>query len=395
MAIIYPILGRMKGSLGNVTTRKHYASAAKVIASQKANIVKNPKTLAQAQQRLKISPLVKVYSHLRQIICHSFQGITYGMSNYAAYLKANMNGFAGPYTIKGTKIAVPGAFVISRGSLPSVNCSVSGANPLLFSTDIKCGSLAIGQSTTVADIANAIIAANSDIENKDQLTFIGCIHNNGSYDWNYERLVLDTSDTTLLSEKDITGLLSVVSEKLAFTPYIGLTADTPVICGGVIVSRYSSSSKTWQRSNCTLNMFELSDTYFGALALEKAVESYQGVQMDLPTSSNWYLNGGNEDNTFGFYAITKLNKSVTLGGGTNSNVAVGLSASGKNKMLYTKADNADTFYLAYINDSKQKIDTGDLYTSALSDITKIADDNNCVAIQVTNENLFDFWQYVK
>lgn len=392
MAIIYPVLGRMKGSLGNITTRKHYASASRVIASQKANVVKNPKSLAQAQQRLKLAPLVKVYSRLHEIICHSFQGLTYGMSNYAAYLKANMNGFEGPYVIKGAKIAVPGTLVISRGSLQGVSCSVAGENPILFNTDIKCGSLVINSSTTVGDIADSVIAANSNIENGDQLTFVGCIHIQNRYDWNFERIVLDTSDTTLLADKEIAGLLNCAGGVLTFTPYTNLTTSEPIICGGVIVSRYSTSQKIWLRSNCTLDMFELSDTYFGAAAYKNAVDSYRGNEVAMPTSSTWYLNGGNVDNAYGFYAITPMNEELTLGGATSSNIAVGISASGKNKMFYTKSSDGNTFILEEV--LKGMLGKSSLTTTTLAEITTLAEMHKYEAMEITSEQEVSFSKYI-
>lgn len=392
MAIIYPVLGRMKGSIGNITTRKHYASASRVIASQKANVVKNPKSLAQAQQRLKLAPLVKVYSHLHEIICHSFQGLTYGMSNYAAYLKANMNGFEGPYVIKGAKIAVPGALVISRGSLQGVSCSVAGENPILFSTNIRCGGLAIDSSTTVADIASAVIAANSNIENGDQLSFVGCIHIQNRYDWNFERIVLNTSDTTLLADKEIAGLLNCAGGVLTFTPYTNLTTSEPIICGGVIVSRYSTSQKIWLRSNCTLDMFELSDTYFGTTAYENAVDSYRGNEVAMPTSSTWYLNGGNEDNAYGFYAVTPMNEELSLGGATSSNIAVGVSASGKNKMFYIKSSDGNTFILEEVMGGL--LGKSSLKTTTFEEVTTLAEMHKCEAMEITSEQEVSFNKYI-
>lgn len=353
MAIIYPVLGRMKGSLGNITTRKHYASASRVIASQKANVVKNPKSLAQAQQRLKLAPLVKVYSRLHEIICHSFQGLTYGMSNYAAYLKANMNGFEGPYVIKGAKIAVPGALVISKGSLQGVSCSVAGENPILFSTDIKCGDLVIDSSTTVADIADSVIAANSNIESGDQLTFVGCIHIQNRYDWNFERIVLDTSDTTLLANKEIAGLLNCAGGVLTFTPYTNLTTSEPIICGGVIVSRYSTSKKIWLRSNCTLDMFELSDTYFGATAYHNAVDSYMSKDVPIPTSSSWYLNGAGEDNEYGFYSIVKGNKPISIDDNTISGEAIAVSVNGDQSLLAMDRGSQTTYDLLCVGETNK------------------------------------------
>lgn len=387
MAIIFPTLGKMKGSIGNITTRKHYAVATRVIASQKASEVKNPKSLGQAQQRLKLSPLVKVYSHLQPIICHSFQGLTYGMSNYAAYLKTNMNAFAGPYVVKGVTAAVPGAFVISRGSIPVVRVSVANTSQHYFSTSINLTGFAISSGTTIGTLAAAVIAQNSGISDGDQLTFIAAIHSNGDYAWGYQRIILSTADTTLLSASAVGGLLSVNTDQLCFEPYDDMKASETLICGGVIVSRYSDSQNTWLRSSCKLTMFELSNTYFGATAYQNAVDSYMSKDVPVPTSSSWYLNGATEDNEYGFYSIVKGNKPISVNDNTISNEAIAVSVNGDQSLLAMDRGSQTTYDLLCVGESNTIKNCSTGFT--IDQINTAATANGYKVIELASSVTFD------
>ena len=60
-------------------------------------------------------------------------------------------------------------YQITRGTLPSVAMR-KGASGVLVS-DIAVGSLVIGEETTVADLACAVVAMNADWEKGDQITF--------------------------------------------------------------------------------------------------------------------------------------------------------------------------------------------------------------------------------
>ena len=60
-------------------------------------------------------------------------------------------------------------YQITRGTLPSV-AMTKGAGGVLVS-DVRVGSLVIGAETTVADLANAVIALNDGWQAGDQLTF--------------------------------------------------------------------------------------------------------------------------------------------------------------------------------------------------------------------------------
>lgn len=320
--------------MGNVTARRHYERSEKTIMSQKANEVANPKSIGQAQQRLKLSPITKIYSRLQSIASHSFQGLGPGMANYAEFLKINTNDFNGPYCVKGESEVVPGPLMISRGSL--IGFEVTKERDLMagFKTGVQLGMLSISGETTLGELSTAIIENNSGIQNNDQLTFVGCVAQGETFRWNFLRLALDTNNIAKLEDSSLAELLSANGNELMYSVFTNTVEDNlNVICGGTILSHLDQASKKWQRSTCRLKMFSYSPTYFGADAYQSAVNSYTGKTETIPTSSEWYLNGGTYLNKYGFYAVIKDPKSIAIGSDIIRDLAMGVSLNGKNKML--------------------------------------------------------------
>ena len=93
------------------------------------------------------------------------------MNDYNAFIQANTS-VVKVYVPKSVRLnggSVLAPYQITRGTLPSV-AMTKGAGGVLVS-DVRVGSLVIGAETTVADLANAVIALNDDWQAGDQLTF--------------------------------------------------------------------------------------------------------------------------------------------------------------------------------------------------------------------------------
>ena len=100
-----------------------------------------------------------------------FEGLNGKMHDYNAFLQVNTN-VVKVYVPKSVRLnggSVLAPYQITRGTLPSV-AMTKGAGGVLVS-DVRVGSLVIGAETTVADLANAVIALNDGWQAGDQLTF--------------------------------------------------------------------------------------------------------------------------------------------------------------------------------------------------------------------------------
>lgn len=102
MAIIDSIiLGRAKGSIGNVTLS---TQKGRVIAKQKATIVSNPNTLAQQSQRGKLAKGVLAWQKLNNVIKSGWTSLMQFSSAYNTYISKNIDIFADKDFTDGTVV---------------------------------------------------------------------------------------------------------------------------------------------------------------------------------------------------------------------------------------------------------------------------------------------------
>lgn len=302
--------------------------------------VKNPKSVAQSIQRMKVAPSVAFYRALAEMLDHSWQGIPYGGRSTQHFRKLAMLMKEGyPYVLKGDNTPYPGEYQISSGSLVSPVISAwNAANRALTTnlmvTDIDLYNASLERST-LGEIALDLINSNSFLQNGDQLTFIYCLPvakkaaaeapdlTNGVY-YKYGRLVLNIdseykfSDWVKESRFDFTTS-GDDPHFLEFTGGIrsGVSADGMPCGGAIILSRPPrNEGGAWQRS---LTKFFCTPEYLnimmGDAAYQAALESYQKETSSM--SSDWYLNQGGENsdstNLAGAYISSG---SVTINGTT-------------------------------------------------------------------------------
>lgn len=165
----------MKKRLGGAVT---YMMAGQQITRELAANVKNPRTPAQMQQRVKLASLVNFYRSMRQWAkVGAFSNKKQTWSDYNAFVSANIN-IAPAYLTKqqaqaGCSIVAP--YVISRGVLPRVQTSYDGAITNAFRSNIYVGEIDAIEDFTLGEISTQIIANNNGINNGDQISCISVI----------------------------------------------------------------------------------------------------------------------------------------------------------------------------------------------------------------------------
>lgn len=61
----------------------------KQVTKDRVELVKNPRSLAQMQQRMAMATASAAYAHMKEIVDHSFEGVTYGLNNMSEFIKQN------------------------------------------------------------------------------------------------------------------------------------------------------------------------------------------------------------------------------------------------------------------------------------------------------------------
>jgi len=168
MAKISGVATQLSGKVGQLIYRQtKYGTV--VYEARKTSVPQ--RTEAQMQVRMQWGNLAAVYKQFNQTLKKGFEGLNGKMNDYNAFIQANTN-VVKVYVPKSVRLnggSVLAPYQITRGTLPSV-AMTKGAGGVLVS-DVRVGSLVIGAETTVADLANAVIALNDGWQAGDQLTF--------------------------------------------------------------------------------------------------------------------------------------------------------------------------------------------------------------------------------
>lgn len=260
---------------------------------------KNPQTEAQMIQRIIMNTIMQAYSTCKEITDHSFEGVSPGAETMAVFMRRNLNALRGQvsadiaagqslydvlaFTPLGQRYFVPNELIISEGSLPSIDATIS---------------LNMGQVDLPANTYESFINTYG-LQRGDQITFITVQGlNPGDNKFNYARVILDPRDlggnelplsTALISGNAINmpsprneGNFSAISfdtDKIKFK-----FNDFNMMCVAVIVSRRNGES--WLRSNSKFTVDRPSMSLFPSL--QDCLNAI--AQGDISTLSDRYLN---------------------------------------------------------------------------------------------------------
>lgn len=164
---------------GSTKTLTFQVNNGKQITKDRVYEVKNPRTDAQMKQRMVMATASAAYAHMKEIVDHSFEGITYGQMNMSEFIRVNAKAIRD--TLGGTakfgfnayqdRSLMIGQYIMSRGSAnivqeatveygggPEVNVSYTfGAAGAKTASEILIAlGLAAGEMATTCFIADII-----------------------------------------------------------------------------------------------------------------------------------------------------------------------------------------------------------------------------------------------
>lgn len=229
--------------------------------------VANPKTAAQAQQRIKMRAAQNFYNALAPVLDRARQGVKYGGLTRQDFMSAALKMKDGyPSIEKGDPAAVPGEYLVAKGSLNGFDWKRSVPQtgiiefyaPVFLSTMVEFdGDVTIDQ--TILDG----FTSNGSIHVGDQLTIIACKKVNGSFIYTVNSVLLKVGE--VLPDCSATWENDVLS--------IG---GSDLVAAAVILSRQNGTG--YLRSNATMGIFivRLTD-YFGDAARRAGIRSYMAA----------------------------------------------------------------------------------------------------------------------
>lgn len=295
MAKSKSFFGKRRGSTKNFTFTVFNGHQ---VTKEKAEQVKNPRTLAQMRNRMVLTTSSAAYAAMKEIVDHSFQGYVYGLQNMSRFqsvnnklLRANLQATTSQfaYANYGEAKVRPGAYVISEGSLSPIPtamyaCAITGANSVAFT---------LQPGVTAAELTtDAIISAlGLQVGELATLCFLADCGTETGYKFGFIRLTVKAAGSVELTAQNLTeyfdiesnapvAVTSVVDGTVVITATIdGVLADGG-LCYGCIHSANESGS--WKRSDTTMT---IADGTLLAPTATQAIATY-------PVGGSKILNNG-------------------------------------------------------------------------------------------------------
>lgn len=281
MAIIkgFNVINNLKGKLGNIVVQKgvYGESVVRAYTSE----VKNPKTLAQANQRMKAAPTQYARRAMKEIIDHSFEGIAYGQKSLNHFVSLAMKSNAAPAQQKGDMRFIPGKYQMSVGSLAPISSEWDGSSSFVSNLVIGENKTGSASPTTIALLSQYLLAENTQLMQGDNITICWVtgqeINGKYFYTFHYNRMTLDPTNNAAVPLGFLAG-----NKDLRL-------GEVNSVAACAILSRQSGAN--WMRSSATLAVnSDIEEQYFSPSAIETAIASYTAAAK--ATFSDWYMNQG-------------------------------------------------------------------------------------------------------
>lgn len=303
------LLQNGSGKIGNVVLQRNN------VQRVRKRQIKNPRTTSQQVSRMIAATATRTYSVLKPIVDHSFQGVEYGgksmnyflsnamrdLRNRAAFV-TEAGGEETPFTFgftpKNLNGAVPGEFLVSSGSLPSIGTAqtvtVEGASSFAFSffglgpdnfpdpTDLRSFGVKGGDQITFlcVDCSGPLNGLNTPILRVNRVVLLPAFDT--ATEWSESLFDLTKSDSMLVEG------FTTENAKISSYVFDGEAITTGYGC--IILSR--RGSLRWERSTEHLKLAgDGSLAKFGPYWYNAALITWQ-MAAESVGDSPYYLNEG-------------------------------------------------------------------------------------------------------
>lgn len=282
------VFGFLRKSVGSVVYSTSTASLSgikKQVARSKPTSVRNPRTISQIVQRMKVGPAQLFYAAFEKAagsvennpLSHSWQGVPYGPKSRTKFLQLAMTGDPKAYVPKGINFPVPGVYQVSQGSLPNLPSGVHSGNSDLIVT--------VGDGFEAEGLE---VLTELGAQTGDQLTIVALIENgNGKYDAAFARAIVG-----LGNQFERVGDPNLALDDIALLRDGINFSGGNVACAAFILSR-GTSSATAKRSTAFMTISPDYQSLMSPEAYNAAINSYLTGTLYNSLNSDWYLNQGN------------------------------------------------------------------------------------------------------
>lgn len=279
---------------------------------EKVEVMNNPQSDPQMDQRAKMLPAVLFRRQLQEVISRAWEGVKYGGPSTRLFMKyalkepwANV-----PQLPKDSTLPIPGAYLISKGSLPTIGVSINGTG--LISTALKVDTYQT-PGDTVGTLSTELIANNSFLREGDQLTFIRVSAPSASIPYaiyNVASLYLDTASTTSVTEA-MGEAVALINEDDFLCIDNVIDGQETTLAGAVVLSRDGATTAQRSTQRMVLNTTALT-AYFANALKASIADTYRTTEASRAT--DWPYQEGGEGASGSGYVTINLSATPAAGG---------------------------------------------------------------------------------
>lgn len=322
--------GFLRKSIGSIVYSTSTASLSgekKQVARSKPTSVRNPRTLSQIVQRMKVGPAQLFYAAFEKAagsvennpLSHSWQGVPYGPKSRTKFLQLAMTGDPKAYVPKGINFPVPGVYQVSQGSLPSLGNVLAGGDG---DTAIQVDAALTSANVTLLQQMGAAVG--------DQITCVALVDdNNGKYDATIGRIIIGVGN-----EWEFVNGSGGIADLILANDGIDFTDAADCACAAFILSRGTSSASA-KRSTAFMVINPSYENLMSPEAYNAAIDSYITGTLYNSLNSDWYLNQGNTQAFNGEVFMQVLNLAAGEGvAAVNAEFVLGRQSNG-GSIVYT------------------------------------------------------------
>lgn len=318
--------GFLRRSIGSVTYRTSTAALdgkKRQVASLKPTTVKNPNTVAQIIQRMKMAPAAKFFDALSGILDHSWEGVPYGAKSRLEFMRRAMKNDPAVYVPFGYKSVAPGEYEVSAGSLSSLpwRNELATEAKTNIDTDENLSADAVEQLKRFGVLEG------------DQITIARLVNKGGQYEAELARVIVGV-DAAWESNISDTIALNIDS-----TGENGNGIKASDSAGVVVIVSRGKEAATAKRSSEQMLLIGEYKNLLSLEAMNAAIASYQTQTAYNSLNSDWYLNQGSNQPYNG--RIVSGNIAVTPKGGQSTVVTAAIAQQVVNGQIQQKLFTVD------------------------------------------------------
>lgn len=277
---------KIAGKVGDVVGMKNgFGTADLAFIRKKAENVTNPQTSAQMLQRVKMLPAVLFRRQLEEVIRRAWQGKKYGGQSMREFMRYAMTEPLEniPQLEKDSVLAIPGEYLISKGSLAPVQADVVYGSSMRL--NIACTP---GSFTPAIDKLSTLLIEQAFAKEGDQVSIVVCTRSANDSSAYPRYYIISFYVSTTNTESIATQLANAkvqMKDNGETAVHLAPLSDGYQLLGAAVVISRDGVTPLRSTARFCVNKALLTG-YFGSSVLANVAESYRLSQNIARVNNN-------------------------------------------------------------------------------------------------------------